>query len=133
MPKTWSQKAQSAKPAHVAVLERPFAGVPVGATLFITSPAVVDAYMRGIPRGQTRAMAAMRSDLARAHKADAACPVTSSIHARIVAEIAIEGLNAGAPMEAVTPFWRVVEPDGALAKKLSIGSAGVRRLRAAEA
>jgi hypothetical protein len=132
MPKSWAEKARGAKPAHVVVLDKPFAGTPAGASLFITSPPVIEDYMRAVPKGETRSMGTMRADLAAREKADAACPVTSSIHARIVSEIAIEAMQAGAPPQAVTPFWRVVEPRSELAKKLSIGPAGVEKLRAAE-
>jgi hypothetical protein len=133
MPKTWSQKARGAKPAHTVILEKSFAGVPAGACLFIPSPPVIEEYMRRVPKGKLAGMAGMRADLARTHGADNTCPVTSSIHSRIVAEIAIEALDAGAPAEAVTPFWRVIDPASALAKKLSIGPAGIERLRMQDA
>jgi hypothetical protein len=133
MRKSWSEKARKAKPAHVVVLEKSFAGVPAGATLLITAPDLIAAYMRAIPRGERRSIGTMRADLAKQHQADATCPVTSAIHARIVAEMAIEDLAAGAPAEALIPFWRAVEPNSALAKKLSIGVEGLQRLQATNA
>ncbi len=133
MPKSWTQKAASARPAHVAVLEKAFAGVPAGARLLIPSPPLIEAYLRAIPRGEVRPITQLRAELAAAEAADATCPVTTAIHTRIVAEIATEALDAGLPPEAVVPFWRVVEPRSDLARKLSIGPAGIERLRAAEA
>ncbi|MCX7373065.1 MAG: hypothetical protein NTW56_11655 [Alphaproteobacteria bacterium] len=133
MPKSWTQKAASARPAHVAVLDKPFAGVPAGARLLIPSPPLIEAYLRAIPRGEVRPITQLRAELAAAEAACATCPVTTAIHTRILAEIAIEALDAGMPPEAVAPFWRVVEPGSELAHRLSIGPAGIERLRAAEA
>jgi hypothetical protein len=132
MPKTWLEKKHNSKPAHVVVLEKKFAGLPEGKKLLITSPEIIDSYMRRIPKSSHVSFAEMRNDLARSFGADAACPVTSSIHSRILAEIAIEEMAAGALPNSVTPFWRVVDPKCKWAKKLSIGEAGVEQLRADE-
>lgn len=132
MPMSWTEKARKAKPAHVVVLEKSFAGVPAGAALLIPSPELISAYMKTIPRGERRTLSALRADLARQHQADNTCPVTSAIHARIVAELTIEHLAAGAPAEALIPFWRAIEPASALAKKLSIGPQGLKQLQALE-
>lgn len=119
--KTWSQKHASAKPAHVVVLEKPFAGIPAGAALFIPAPAVVEKHVRDIPPGHTAELPKLREAMARHAGAMATCPVTSSIHLRIVAETALEALAAGASLADVAPFWRVVDPKGPLAAKLSCG------------
>jgi hypothetical protein len=132
MPKTWLEKKHNSKPAHVVVLEKKFAGLPPGKKLLLTSPEIIERYMRRIPRNSHVSFAEMRSDLAKTFGADAACPITSSIHSRIVAEIAIEEMAAGALPRSVTPFWRVVDPKCKFAQKLSIGEAGVEHLRADE-
>jgi hypothetical protein len=132
MPKTWLEKKACSKAAHVVVLEKKFAGLPPGTKLLITSPEIIDQYMRGIPAGSFISFVAMRKDLAESHEADASCPITSSIHSRIVAEIAIEELAEGASPNSVCPFWRVVEPRSDLARKLSVGAAGIEQLRTDE-
>jgi len=38
-----------------------------------------------------------------------------------VAEANYEKLQKGKPFEEITPFWRVIEPNSALAKKLTFG------------
>ncbi len=88
--------------------------------------------MRYIPSGSFISIVEMRKDLAKSHKADASCPITSSIHSRIVAEIAIEELAEGASPNSVCPFWRVVDPRSDLARKLSVGAAGIEQLRTDE-
>ncbi len=133
MARSWAQKAAGAKPPHVAVLEKPYAGLPAGSRLFIASPALIAEEIASVPQGETCSVAALRDGLARRHGADATCPTSTGIFLRIVAEMALERLAAGAPPAAVTPFWRVVEPASPLAAKLSCGAETVARLRAAEA
>jgi hypothetical protein len=47
--------------------------------------------------------------------------VTTGIFLRIVAEANYEKLGQGKTPEEITPFWRVIAPDSALARKLSFG------------
>jgi hypothetical protein len=133
MPKTWQQKFDGAKPPHVEKLDKAFAGVPAGAKLLIPSPALVEEYVRDVKRGKTVEVAKMRDDLAKRYKADATCSVTSSIFLRIVAELALESIAAGTAISRATPFWRVIPPDGPIAKKLSCGPDFIVTQRALEA
>jgi hypothetical protein len=131
-PKTWQQKMQ-AKPPHTVVLDKDFAGVPAGARLLISCPLEVEHYLRTqVPPGETRAIQQMRRELARLHGADAACPVSTAIFLRTVAEAAWDQIEAGSPAAQVAPFWRVVEPGTPLAKKLRAGSDWIAQQRAAE-
>ena len=132
MAKTWKQKLQGGKPAHVEVLPRPYAGAPEGARMLVATPALVDAYMRDTRLGEARTIAAMRDDLASRHGADIACPMSTAIFARIAAEAALDDLRQGAPLETITPFWRVIEPRGSAARKLSCGSDFIEERRAEE-
>lgn len=104
MPKTWRQKLDGGKPAHVEVLDRPFGGAPPGAKMLVGTPRLVDDYMRRVPEGDFRTVAQMRADLAKQHDADISCPLSTSIFARIAAEAALEELKAGKPSTEVTPF-----------------------------
>ncbi|MGK7867843.1 hypothetical protein [Falsiroseomonas sp. E2-1-a20] len=128
MPKSWEEKFHGARPPHVTVLAKPFAGLKQGALLFIASPAILDARLRAIPRGQTLDPATLRAELAREHGAEATCPASTGIFLRIVAERAL-----AQPAEERTPFWRVIAPESPLARKLSCGPDLIRHLRALEA
>lgn len=128
MPKSWGEKYRSAKPPHVTVLAKPFAGVGAGQALFIASPSLLDARIRAIPAGRTLDPVALRADLARENGAVATCPTSTAIFLRIVAERALERLA-----EDPTPFWRVIAPESPLAQKLSCGSDFIRHRRALEA
>jgi hypothetical protein len=127
MPKNWDQRYSGARPPHVAVLEKPYAGLKAGQRLFIADPPLLDGRIRAIPPGTLWDVATLRAELAREHGADATCPTSTAIFLRIVAERALE--QAGDP----TPFWRVVAPDSPLAQKLSCGTDYIRHRRALEA
>lgn len=128
MPKSWDEKYRSAKPPHVTVLAKPFAGIGAGQALFIASPPLLDARIRAIPPGHTLDPVAMRADLAQENGAVATCPTSTAIFLRIVAERALERLA-----DDPTPFWRVIAPESPLARKLSCGPDFIRHRRALEA
>jgi hypothetical protein len=131
-PKTWKQKMQ-AKPLHIVRLDKDFAGVPAGARLLISCPLEVEDYLRTrVPPGETRSIQQMRRELAALHGADAACPVSTAIFLRTVAEVAWEDLESGASATAVAPFWRVIDPRSPLAAKLRAGRTWIEQQRAAE-
>lgn len=132
MAKTWKEKLEAPKTPEVQTLEKPYGGAPPGARMLIATPGLVDQYMRQVPRGEVRSIAALHEDLARSHGADLTCHLTTGIFARIAAEAALEQAAAGEPVEQITPFWRVVEPESPLAKKLSCGAAFIREQRARE-
>lgn len=100
------------------VLDSPFAGVPAGARLHISTPRDLDVRIRTIPVGSTLTIVALRNEMALEHDADATCPATTAIHLRTVIEVAMDDLASGIPIDDITPFWRVVEPGSALARKV---------------
>jgi hypothetical protein len=130
--KTWTEKLNAPRQAKRVVLDKPFAGVPAGATLFVATPKLVDDWIRGVPRGETRTVDKLRRAFAAAHAADATCPASTAIFLRVVAEAACDAMANGARPAQVTPFWRVVDPDGTIAGKLSCGRDFIALQRAAE-
>lgn len=131
-PKTWQQKMDAAPP-HAVTLDKDFAGVPAGARLLISSPKEIRAFLRTHSRaGQFWPVQQLRRELAQAHGADATCPVSTSIFLRVVAEAAWDEMQSGASADEVAPFWRVIEPDSPLAKKLRCGPQWIEQQRAAE-
>jgi hypothetical protein len=125
----WKSRVAKAKPAHVVVTESDFAGIRAGSRLLIASPEILVRYLLQIPPGEVRTIPRLRNELARRHRADATCPVTTAIYLRAVAEAAWEDLQAGAPRDAVPPFWRVIEPGSPIARRLSCGNAVLERER----
>lgn len=128
----WRKRFRSGKEPHVVMLSSPFAGVPAGAMMLISSPGEIASYIAAIPYGEFRTPVRMRSDLARRAKADAACPVTTAIYLRVVAEVALDDMETGKSMDEVVPFWRLIDPSDKIASKLSCGPDVLRHLRALE-
>lgn len=120
-PGHWKARIAKAKPAHVVTTEADFAGIRAGSRLLIASPEILARYPMAIPAGETRNLVRLRNELARRHRADATCPVTTAMFLRVVAESAWEDLVAGVPRDQVPPFWRVIDPGSPIAKRLSFG------------
>jgi hypothetical protein len=133
MGKTWNEKLTGSKPPHTAVLEKPFAGLKPGETLFIPSPLLVRDYMRAIRYGERGTIGQMRAEMASQHGAATTCPLTASLFARIAAEAAWEDLQAGKSISEITPFWRLIDADSAVGRRLSCGQDFIRTTRANEA
>jgi hypothetical protein len=132
MGKTWNEKLVGGQPPHVSVLKKAFAGVSAGDSLFIPSPMLVRDYMQAIPVGEQRTIEQMRQELAARHKAKATCPLTASMFARIAAEAALEDMSRGKSESEVAPFWRLIDADSSLGKKLSCGPGFIRRMQERE-
>jgi hypothetical protein len=119
--KTWAEKLNDNKQPKVKRIDFDFAGIPANSNMFIATPKIIDTYIKQIDKGKKVSPQTIRKDLAIENKADYTCPVSTGIFLRIVAEAAYEKFAATKSIRGVTPFWRVVEPNSALAKKLSFG------------
>lgn len=98
-------------------------------TFVIPAPREVDALMRQVPRGRVVTINELRAALAKKHKADFACPITTGIFSWIAAHAAAETEAEGT--KRVTPFWRTLKTGGELNPKYPGGVTGIaRRLRA---
>ncbi len=126
MARTAVDKRDHADPPRVETLTEAKGNYPPGKML-ISSPIEIDALVRRVPEGRVLTMAALRANLAKAHRADYTCPLTTGIFLRIVAEAAEE--ERAARGGVVAPYWRVVRDDGALIETLPGGTeAQARRL-----
>ncbi|MEM7430800.1 MAG: hypothetical protein AAF351_02555 [Pseudomonadota bacterium] len=133
MAKTALEKLRQKKDKKIVKMENDFAGIKAGQTMLVGTPQMIDAYVRKIPSGETRTVQRMRNELARRHKCDATCPVSTAIFLRISAEAAIEQMNDGAAVTDVTPFWRAIAPEDKVATKLEIDSEWIQHQREREA
>jgi hypothetical protein len=114
----WTTKLNVKKLPKRVKLDKDFAGIKAGNMLFVGTPQIIDAYVRKVPRGETRTIERMRRELARKNDCNATCPVSTAIFLRISAEASIEQMNAGKSTSDVSPFWRVIEPQSTIASKL---------------
>lgn len=130
--KSWTEKLDAGREPKVARMEKAFAGIPVGALMLVSTPREVLEFVKRIPEGRAVTQAELRARIAKKHHADAACPISTGIFVRIVAESAWEQIQAGKAPSEVAPFWRVVEPKSPLAKKLTCGVGFVENMRRVE-
>jgi hypothetical protein len=112
--KTWREKLEVEK-------EPKLVDDPKGrGKMLIPAPLDVDALMRKVERGKLISDKQIRERLARNFNADLACPLATGIFIRIAAEAAEEDLING--REDITPYWRVIKPDGSLNPKFPGGA-----------
>jgi alkylated DNA nucleotide flippase Atl1 len=98
-------------------------------TMVIPAPREVDALMKQVPKGRVVTINALRAALAKKHKADFACPITTGIFSWIAAHAAAEAETEGA--KRITPFWRTLKTGGEINPKYPGGIKAIaRRLRA---
>jgi hypothetical protein len=97
-------------------------------TFVIPAPREVDALMRQVPRGRLVTINELRSALAKKHRTDFACPITTGIFSWIAAHAAAEGAADG--QKRITPFWRTLKTGGEINPKYPGGVPAIsRRLR----
>jgi hypothetical protein len=99
-------------------------------TMVIPAPIEVDALMKRVPRGRLTTIHELRAALARRHRVDVGCPITTGIFAWIAAHAAEEDLAEG--KKRVTPYWRTLKTGGELNAKYPGGVAALKKKLAAE-
>lgn len=121
MPKSWTEKLNVNKDPKVIRMEESFSDIPADSLMLVATPALVDDYIRKIPKGKIVDMKTLRKDLAADFHADNSCPLSTAIFVRIAAEAAFEQFSSGKKPEEITPFWRVIQPGSKMASKLTFG------------
>lgn len=96
----------------------------------IPRPRDVDALMKKVPKGKLTTINELRAAVARQHKADFGCPITTGIFAWIAANAAAELQEAG--RKRVTPYWRTLKTGGEVNPKYPGGVEAQRKLLEAE-
>ena len=98
-------------------------------TMVIPAPREVDALMRQIPKGRLVTINELRAALAKKHKVNIACPITTGIFSWIAAHAAAEAETEG--VKRITPYWRTLKTGGEVNPKYPGGvEALAKRLRA---
>jgi len=120
--KTWRQKLEEDHPAHgkiVAVTPKMQKRFGTG-TMLIPKPLDVNTLIRKVQKGKLVTVTQIMDKLAKDAHASCACPMTTGIFLRIVAEVAEEDLKSS--KKDVTPYWRVLKFDGSLNIKFPGGT-----------
>ena len=113
---SWQEKLADSKnfPRVERFDEKKGKNWPAG-TYVISAPTEVDAIMRKVPKGKLITINEIRQILARKHKADFGCPITTGIFSWIVANAADEMEKEG--KKGITPYWRTLKTGGILNEK----------------
>ncbi len=114
---SWREKLEKKHPSHGKVVDIPpkmQKRFGTG-TMLIPRPLDVDALICKVQKGKLVTVTQIRERLAKDAHADSACPMTTGIFLRIVAETAEEDLRRG--RKPITPYWRVIKADGSLNPK----------------
>ena len=113
----------------VKIIEKNFADLKAGEKMLISSPRSIANYIAKIPYGTEKSVKLMRRELAENANADNTCPLTCGIFLRIAVETSIEQSDEEKPD---LPFWRVIDGNSPLIKKLSISEKYLTELRTSE-
>jgi len=117
--KSWREKMQNGQQPKIVEIPPEAWKKMGGATMLVSTPADVEAMMRTVPKGKLITSAQLRAKLAAQAGAECACPTSTGIFVRIAAEAAEEDRAAG--KSRITPYWRVIRPDGSLNEKMPGG------------
>jgi hypothetical protein len=128
--KTWREKLADDKGLpKVGRLEGKMTRRWGSGVMVIPAPREVDALMKRVPRGKLTTINELRAALAKKHKADFACPITTGIFSWIAAHAAAEAAAEG--RKRITPYWRTLKTGGELNPKHPGGLPALqKRLRA---
>ncbi|GAB4117104.1 MAG: hypothetical protein Fur005_35050 [Roseiflexaceae bacterium] len=125
------EKLHAAKQPHVVSPIPPgFPGANQADSMVVSTPLEIDGLIRSIPPGKLITLALLRSQLARRHQTDIACPVSTAIFINVAAFAAEEYRAQGE--QQVTPYWRVLRNGGKLNPKYPGGVAAQQALLEAE-
>lgn len=117
--KSWQEKLHNQDHSKIVEIPPRMAKRLGTGMMLIPKPLDVDALIRKTRKGMLITVSEIRSRLARDNGVDTACPLTTGIFVRIVAEAAEEELRNG--KKQVTPYWRVIRDDGSLNEKFPGG------------
>jgi alkylated DNA nucleotide flippase Atl1 len=129
--KTWQEKLQDSKDLPKVVKydkKKPKQWKP--GTYVIPAPIEVDKIMKQVPKGKVITINEIRKILAKKHKAQFGCPITTGIFSWIAAHAAAEAEAEG--KKKVTPYWRTLKTGGELNPKYPGGIDNIKRRLEAE-
>jgi len=130
--KSWQEKLKDSKdlPKVVKVTPKMVGkwGAKRGDTLLIPAPIEVDHVMKKVPKGKLITTNEIKIKLAKKHKANIGCPLTTGIFTWIAANAAEEAKSEG--KKNITPYWRTLKTGGIINEKYPGGvKAQVKRLK----
>jgi hypothetical protein len=130
--KTWMDKFEMPCKREVKTAPKDFADIKAGQSMLLTVPKDVAAQISKLEPGEEIDIRTLRAKLAKAARADMACPVVTGIHLRTIAEMTGEQLEAGVPVKRLIPVWRAMPEGAPIWKKIENGRSQFEALRRKE-
>jgi hypothetical protein len=118
--KSWTEKLHDCKDLPKVIKLTANQQVKWGkSTMAIPSPIEVNAIMKRVPSGKLITINRIREKIAKKHKAEIGCPITTGIFAWIAAHAADEAEKKG--LKKITPYWRTLKEGGIINEKFPGG------------
>lgn len=130
--KTWTEKLNSSGQHEVKPAPINIAGMKAGEIMLVPTARQVDDFIRTLPKGKQMDIRTLRHSLAKQNGAEVTCPITTGFHLRTLAEAAFETYQQDGDLDAMTPFWRVLNAQTPTISRLSFGTAFVTEQRLKE-
>ena len=123
--KTWQQKLADSKGLpKVGKIEGKLSTRWGTGTMVIPAPIEVKELMDKVPKGKIITIHELREAIAKKHRVNIACPITTGIFAWIAAHAAEEAAAEG--RKRITPYWRTLKTHGELNPKYPGGIPALR-------
>lgn len=114
--KSWTEKLNDSKDLPKVIKLTPAQQKKWGkGTMAIPSPLEVNGIMKRVVPGKLITINRIREKIARKHKADIGCPITTGIFSWIAANAAEEAEKKG--LKKITPYWRTLKEGGIINEK----------------
>lgn len=123
----WQERFNKEKKEKIKKLTFNFADIKKGQKMLVSSPKSISKYIKKIPSGKKRTVIQMRDALAKKAKADKTCPVSTGIFLRIAIEASLEEQKKEKLKKPNLPFWRIIDENTPILKKLSISKTILRK------
>ena len=123
----WQERFNKEKKEKIKKLTFNFADIKKGQKMLVSSPKSISKYIKKIPSGKKRTVIQMRDALAKKAKADKTCPVSTGIFLRIAIEASLEEQKKEKLTKPNLPFWRIIDENTPILKKLSISKTMLRK------
>ena len=123
----WQERFNKENKEKIKKLTFNFADIKKGQKMLVSSPKSISKYIKKIPSGKKRTVIQMRDALAKKAKADKTCPVSTGIFLRIAIEASLEEQKKEKLKKPNLPFWRIIDENTPILKKLSISKTMLRK------
>ena len=122
----WQEKFNKEKKEKIKKLTFNFADIKKGQKMLVSSPKSISKYIKKFPLEKKDCNTNERC-IGKKRKADKTCPVSTGIFLRIAIEASLEEQKKEKLKKPNLPFWRIIDENTPILKKLSISKTMLRK------